>query len=447
MSSLIEMHDRIAVVFILLTMFRRLRDIWKTEFFRNVTTLISGTTLAQAFSVIVYIFLSRIYSDEDFGVFGLFMNILNITIIFATGKYELSILLPRKDREAVNLLGLSGLISVGVCLVLFLPVLFLREQIGRWLGSELISPWLWFIPLSTLLVGLFQSFRNYSNREKRYRLIAGANITQSLGNSLMKLGLGLVVAGSAGLIFGALLGQLLGVAVFLGLHARLSLDKVKWFSFGEMRKLAREYRLFPRFNMLQGLINNLSGALPVFVFSAWFSTAVAGLYTFGYMVIYRPVNLVANSFHQVMYQRFSEKRHRKEPLLPEIGMFLRQTVLWLLLPFIVMGIFAPSIFGFVFGEEWVEAGRFTQLLLPWFFTVSFIMPLTFIPDLYGRQRTAMFIDGIRLLLRAAALAAGVGAEDVYLGLALFSGASTLMSLVNLVWYIRLVKSNEPEKDG
>jgi len=425
-------------------MFRLIRDIWKTEFFRNVTTLISGTTLAQAFSVVVYVFLSRIYSDEDFGVFGLYMNILNITIIFATGMYEVAILLPRKDREAVNLLGLSGLISFGTGILLLFPVIFMRDRIGGWLGSEDIVAWLWFIPLSTLLVGLFQSLRNYSNREKRYRLIAGANITQSLVNSLVKLGLGLMVAGAAGLVFGAVTGQILGAGVFLAAHVRFNPGKFRWFSLGEMKRLAREYRLFPRYNMLQGLINNVSGALPVFIFSAAFSTAVAGLYTFGYMVIYRPVNLVANSFHQVMYQRFTEKQHRNEPLLPEIRLFLRQTVLWLLLPFVVMAIFAPGVFSIVFGEEWLEAGRYTQIMLPWFFTVSFIMPLTFIPNLYRRQQTAMLLDGVRLLLRAGALAAGVAAENVYLGLALFSGVSTLMSLVNLAWYMRLVKLKDPQ---
>ena len=70
--------------------------------------------------------------------------------------------------------------------------------------------------------------------------------------------------------------------------------------------------------MWQGLINNLSGALPVFVFSSFFSTAIAGIYTFGYMILYRPVNLVANAFYQVMFQRFVEKQHHGKSILPEV---------------------------------------------------------------------------------------------------------------------------------
>lgn len=424
-------------------MHRSLRNIWANEFFKNVATLISGTTLAQAFSVVIYIFLSRIYTEEDFGIFGLYMNILNITIIFSTAKYELAILLPKSDRESVNLLSLSGLISVVVSLVLLVMVLFFNPTICRWLGSEAISAWLYFIPLSTLLVGLFTALRNYSNREKRYRLIAGANIGQSLSNSLVKLGLGILIAGAAGLIFGVVFGQLIGLLVFMAVHIRWNRQKSEWIRWSEMKRLARQYSLFPRYNMWQGLINNLSTALPVFIFSSYFSTAIAGLYTFGYMILYRPVSLVAGAFYQVMFQRFVEKQHQEAPILPEVLLFIRRTVQVLLLPFLLVGIFAPGLFGFVFGQNWIEAGRYAQIILPWIFMVSLVMPLSFIPDLYRRQRTAMMIDAVKLGGRFIGLLAGVVTENVYLGLALYSGISMVVIGYSLFWYIRLVRKNPP----
>lgn len=425
-------------------MFQALRKIWRNDFFKNVATLISGTSLAQLVSVLIYIALSRIYTDEDFGIFGLYMNILNITIIFSTAKYELAILLPKSERFSVNLLGLSAVISIGVGIFLLLLVVVFNSQICTMLGSEEISAWLYYIPLSTLLVGLFQAFRNYSNREKRYKLIAGANIAQSLGNSVLKVVLGLLIAGAAGLIIGVVFGQLVGLLIFLVLHLRANRHKWSWLSFSEMRRLGREYSLFPRFNMWQGLVNNLSGALPVFVFSSYFSLAVAGIYTFGYMLIYRPVNLVASAFYQVLYQRFSEKFNQGQSILKELKLFLRQSILWLLIPFVVFGIFAPDIFGFVF--EKAEAGRYAQIMLPWIFMVSLTMPLSFIPDLYKQQKKALIIDGVRLLSRFAAMAVGVAMDSVYWGLALYSGVSALMIGYSLLWYIRLVKKNEIQKD-
>jgi O-antigen/teichoic acid export membrane protein len=424
-------------------MIRAFQTIWKSEFFRNVATLISGTTFAQAFSVVIYIVLSRIYTEEDFGVFGLYMNILNITVIFSTAKYELAILLPKSEKDSVNLLGLSSLISVVVSLLLLIVVVTMNDLICQWLGSDQISVWLYFIPLSTMMVGWFTSFRNYSNRLKNYRLIAGANIGQSISNSLLKLGLGLILSGAAGLIFGALFGQVAGFLVFLIVHWRLSASKAVWLKWSEMIRLGKQYILFPKYNMWQGLINNLSGAFPVFILSSYFSTATAGYYTFGYMILYRPVNLVANAFYQVMFQRSAEKKHGNNSIRPEILMFLKRTAQVLVVPFIAAGIFFPEIFAFIFGDKWIEAGRYAQILLPWIFMVSLVMPLSFIPDLYRKQRVAMIIDGIKLVARLGGLLVGVIMENVYIGLALYSGLSTIVIGYSLFWYLRLVKQIPP----
>jgi len=424
-------------------MIRAIRNIWNSEFFRNVATLISGTSLAQAFSILIYILLGRIYTEEDFGVFGLYMNILNITVIFSTAKYELAILLPKSERESVNLLGLSGLISVLVSLLLLLFVVPMNDLICRWLGSEEISTWLYFIPLSTLLVGWFTSLRNFSNRQKRYKLIAGANIGQSVANSLTKLGLGLLIAGAAGLIIGVVFGQLLGFLTFFMVHWRLQASKAGYIKWSEMMRLGRKYSLFPRYNLWQGLINNLSGAFPVFILSSYFSTGIAGFYTFGYMILYRPVNLVANAFYQVMFQRFAEKRHGKESMDREVRLFIKRNTQVLLLPFVISAIFFPEIFEFVFGDKWIEAGKYARILLPWIFMVSLVMPLSFIPDLYKKQRVAMIIDAVKLVARLGGLVVGVIMENVYIGLALYSGLSTLIIGYSLFWYLQLVKTAPP----
>ena len=424
-------------------MIRAIRNIWKNDFFKNVATLVSGTTFAQAFSVIIYVVLSRIYTEEDFGVFGLYMNILNIVLIFSTARYDQAILLPKSDKESMNLLGLSGMISVGVSLVLLMLVVPFNETICRLLGSDEISTWLYFIPLSTLLVAWFTILKNHANREKQYRLIAGANIGQSVGNSLTKLGLGFLVAGVAGLISGVIFGQLAGFLVFFVFLLPSLRKRVRWLSISEMKRLGRKYSLFPKFNMWQALINNVSAAFPVFIFSSFFSTTIAGFYTFGFMILHRPVHLLVTAFYQVIFQRFVEKSHKKESILPELNLFIKRAIQVMLLPFILMGIFAPEIFGFVFGENWTEAGVYARYMLPWIFVGGLAMPLSFMPDMYQEQRKAMMIDGIRLLLRLLGMVIGLVYHNIYLALGLYSVASTLLIGVNLIWYIHLAKKLPP----
>ena len=67
----------------------------QSEFSRNVLTLVTGTTLAQAIPVLISPILTRLYSPEDFGVYAIYFSVLMITSVVATGKYEMAIVLPK----------------------------------------------------------------------------------------------------------------------------------------------------------------------------------------------------------------------------------------------------------------------------------------------------------------------------------------------------------------
>ena len=79
--------------------------------------------------------------------------------------------------------------------------------------------------------------------------------------------------------------------------------------------------------------------------------------------------------------------------------------------------------------------------------VSLVMPLSFIPDLYRKQRVAMIIDALKLLARLVGLVVGVILENVYIALALYSGLSTLIIGYSLFWYLQLVRAAPPKDDN
>jgi len=419
--------------------------ILNSGFLKNVITLVSGTGFAQLIAIAIYPVITRIYTPDDFGLFALYMSIISISTIIATGKYELSIMLPEKQKDAEGLLTLSMFITLMVSLVLMILVVVLNKPISRVLGNENISPWLYLIPVSTLLVGCFNTLRYYNNRAGRFRTITAANIGQSFTNSGVKLGIGALAEGPAGLISGTILGQITGFIIFF-FRSKTSISGIlRGTGKSNLKSLAREYSLFPRFNMVQGVINNFSSALPIFLFTHYFSAAIAGLYSLGYAIIYRPMGLVITAFFQVLFQNLIEKHNNQQKILPDIRKFLSRLAIVVLAPFIVFLLFAPEIFGIVFGEEWVEAGKYTQLMIPWLFMVSLTMPLSFIPDIFRRQKTAMTIDAVKVVARLASLVIGILNKDVFLALGLFSGVSTLSILYSLLWYLRLVKKADSEK--
>ena len=118
------------------------------SFARNVLTLMTGTTIAQAIPIAISPILTRIYTPEDFGVFALYMSIASIIAVLATGRYELAIMLPKKDEDAVNIVALSIIIAFFVSLISFLIVFIFNTQITNLLGNPEISNWLYFIPIT-----------------------------------------------------------------------------------------------------------------------------------------------------------------------------------------------------------------------------------------------------------------------------------------------------------
>lgn len=68
----------------------------KSEFSRNVLTLMTGETIAQAIPTAISLILTRIYTFENFGVFALFAAIADIFGSIANGRYKLAIMLPKR---------------------------------------------------------------------------------------------------------------------------------------------------------------------------------------------------------------------------------------------------------------------------------------------------------------------------------------------------------------
>ena len=71
----------------------------KSEFSRNVLTLMTGTTIAQAIPIAISPILTRMYSPEEFGVLALFVALASIFGSMSTGRYALAILLPKDNKE------------------------------------------------------------------------------------------------------------------------------------------------------------------------------------------------------------------------------------------------------------------------------------------------------------------------------------------------------------
>ena len=179
----------------------------KSEFNKNVITLMTGTTIAQAIPIAISPILTRLYTPQDFGVFTFFLAITAIFGSISNARYELAIMLPKKDEDAINIFALGFIISSVISfLVLFLVVLF-NEYFVDLLGNKEIGMWFYFLPITIFLSGLWNNLNYFNNRKKQYKNLAKATIIKSIVLATVQLSIGFIKSGVAGLISGQIVSQ------------------------------------------------------------------------------------------------------------------------------------------------------------------------------------------------------------------------------------------------
>ena len=88
-----------------------LRLLKRSGFSKSLITLLTGTTLAQGITLLISPILSRLFTPHDFGVFGTFLSIVSAIALIASLRYEIAIVLPKKEDVAINLLALAALLD------------------------------------------------------------------------------------------------------------------------------------------------------------------------------------------------------------------------------------------------------------------------------------------------------------------------------------------------
>ena len=402
----------------------------KSAFAKNVITLMTGTSIAQAIPIAISPILTRLYTPADFGVFALYMAIVSIVSVLVTGRYELAIMLPKKDDDAINIVALSVGLSCVISVVLLLIVSVFNSQITKLLGSPAVSNWLYFIPASTLLTGIYQSLNYWSNRKEHYKRLALSRIVQSTGASMAQLGSGYAAVGGAGLLAGQLFGQAFSTTILARLVWREDQSDLRGVSRQEIKEVARKYKDFPKYMIAGQLANVASGQMPMLLLSALFGPAVAGFYALSQRVLMTPMSLVGAAVGDV----FRSEAARSYHLNGNCKKLYIKTATRLLViaapPGILILFFGPMLFSFVFGEQWREAGELASILSVMVFFQTISSPLSQTILLAGMQALDLVWQFMRFFLSVVALFAGYKLFNSYRMAIIFY--ATVFSLMYLL---------------
>ena len=369
----------------------------KSEFSRNVLTLMTGTTIAQAIPIAISPILTRIYTPEDFGVFALYMALVSIFGSIINGRYELAIMLPNNDEEAINVFALALIINIIISIVLLFLVVFFHNYILILLENEAIGIWLYFVPLSVFFIGLFNILNYFNNRQKRYKDIANVVILKSLILASVQLSIGFIKQGVSGLISGQILSMLFANMKLL---KNIKQDKVLLSKITRKKILcmAKRYINFPKFSLWAIFANTLSQQLINILISMLYNIHTLGLYALVQRVLLIPSSLIGNSIGQVFFQ---EATIEKQKTKKSVYLFINTMQKLFLIGIPIFGILffiVEDVFAFVFGEKWRLAGEYAQILLPFFFVRFISSTMSVVLVIFEKQKVELIINIILIIM-------------------------------------------------
>ena len=398
----------------------------RSQFTNDIITLVKGTTVALIISILASPIITRLYGPEAFGLAALFTSITGLLGIVICLSYEPAIVLPKSDKEAANVFGLCLLIAVCVSIVTIPFFIVFQQPIVDFLKSPQLGPFIWLIPPTLFLSGIFLALNSWNTRTRQYYRLSIARIISSFSTTGTQLGAGFLGYTSGGILIGAtILGQLVSTIV-LGLQ--IMRDHLSFFRQNISRKGMTEafnrYSNFPKFQAMGSLINTISWQIPIFLLSYFFSTTIVGYYSLGMMVVMTPMTLIGAAIAQVFFQRAATVKHEGSLSLIFLDTYSFFTKISLF-PLLLLAFIGKDLFVFIFGAAWGVAGFYIQILSVFAVALFITSPLSSILAISEKQKIGFLLSSMSLVLRFMSIYIGGILGSATLSIILFSLTGTI----------------------
>ena len=367
-----------------------------SDFSKNVLTLMTGTTLSQAIPIAISPILTRIYRPEDFGIYAIFVALITILGTMISGRYELAIMLPNKDEDALNIFILGIIITSLMTLMISLIIYFFSDNLISYIDNKKIKYWLYFVPISIFFAGANNLLNYYNNRFKEYKTITTSLVMKSMTSASVQLLIGLIKKNVSGLILGQIFSQIIA-------NLRLSkvlFDKILFDKINKQKiiKLGLRYIDFPKYSVFAILANKMSYQLTNIIISSMYSIVTLGYYSLVQRVLGLPSSLIGTSIGKVF---FSEANQEKRKYGNVINSFRNTIIKLIIIGIPIFGLLyftVENLFAFVFGEEWRVAGEYAKIIIPFYFIQFIVSAISTVEAVMEKQNIDLIFNICLLLI-------------------------------------------------
>ena len=380
---------------------KKFNNIINSKFLRNLIILASGTAVAQIIGLAASPILSRLFSPEEFGVYGALLSMVGIIAAIGSLKYEMALVIERDDKNAQSLQTLCFLILAAITTVSFVIFIFLPDMVSSIFKTPRLTELLPLALIVLILTGSYNIFNYRLNRELAYAISAKASILQRIATVSIQVLVGVFSATAFTLVLGNIVGLILSIFVIMasGSVGFLSSEN----KIDQLLGVAKKYRKYPIYTAPQNLISTVSLSFPVFIIGASQGIEAVGSFWFTMRVLHLPGRFLGQAVHQVFFREAAELKYDAVLLKRRFDQTMFLLIGMIAIPTILIVIWGPQIFLAVFGSEWLLAGELSRWLMLLFTVTICNPPATAICQVYERNDLHLKFEVIQAIGRLASL--------------------------------------------
>ena len=356
----------------------------RSAYYKNVITVLAGATGAQALPMLVAPLLTRLCTPAEMGTFSVWLGVIAVTSIVATLRFEAAMVLDHGERQQGLCFRVVAWSATWLALALTAGTV-----VARLLGLPALADMSWLelltIGAGTWLTATGQLVLSYAASHNLFGAAAKTKIVQAGTIALCQFALLYAGFDSAGL----LLGQLIGLCAGLTAARWLLTPPMARFAFTldkEQRAYLVRHQDFWRYSLPSSLLNAVVSQLPLFMIGMHHGVWAAGLFALTQRVLSAPISLIASSVLEVFKRQAVVEFQSAGNCRASYRATFRTLLLLALGPSLILFLFSPQLFSWIFGAEWRPAGELARILAPLYFLNFLASPLSYVFSVVGRQK-------------------------------------------------------------
>jgi teichuronic acid exporter len=253
--------------------------------------------------------------------------------------------------------------------------------------------------IATVFLVVINLGTNWSIRTSDFKRVTRQKLTNSVVSNGLKWVLAFSHWGGWALILATVAGYIVSSFDFLRGYLGLNAQYKSMHSRSKTFALLKEHRDFPTMNLPIVMMDNVRDLILGVVIFGFYSSAIFGSYSHTLAMLSLPIMLVSGSLSQVLFHQLAERRNERKAMYGFVLKVIGALVALSVIPFGVLRLYGQEIFVWIFGGDWLDAGRYAEMMTFWLMLNFIFSPLAVVPIVLKKQNFAFVFSTVSAILQ------------------------------------------------